>query len=161
MYTDTLSRNYNNPKDPGSLCKVEWLLWRARQLNVFGVTEITILKYLRSEQAYTLHKPARRQITRNYIYVAGIDAQWQADIADMPDIARLICWNRYFLTVIDVFFKFVWTIPVHFEDAKAIRAAVKQMLTTVNPRYHGRQQKDNGTKFFNSDFHVIIMRHGI
>ena len=38
--------------------------------------------------AYTLHKAARRRFTKNHTYVAKIDAQWQADLADMQDIAK-------------------------------------------------------------------------
>ena len=62
-------------------------------------------EYLRGEQAYTLHKPARRHYKRIPIYVGGIDAQWQADLADMQGFARQNDGMRYLLTVIDVFFK--------------------------------------------------------
>ena len=74
MSTETLSKIYHNPKDPGTLVGVERLLKRARQLNVPGVKRKTVQEYLKSEQAYTLHKPARRRFTRNHTYVAGIDA---------------------------------------------------------------------------------------
>ena len=60
-----LSKIYHDPKDPGSLSSVERLLRRARQLHVLGVTRKSVQKYLRSEQVYTLHKPARRRFTRN------------------------------------------------------------------------------------------------
>ena len=83
MSADSLRKIYHDPKDPGSLGGVERLLQRARQLHVPGVTRKTVQEYLQSEQAYTLHKPARRRFTRNHTYVAGIDAQWQADLADM------------------------------------------------------------------------------
>ena len=82
-----------------------------------------------SEQAYTLHKPARRRFTRNHIYVAGIDAQWQADLADMQGIVKQNGGMRYLLTVIDVFSKFAWAIPVNSKDAKTITAAFEQVLT--------------------------------
>ena len=126
MSTEVLSKINHDPKDPGSLGGVERLLRRARQLHVPGVTRKTVQEYLRSEQAYTLHKPARRRFTRNHTYVAGIDAQWQADLADIQGIARQNGGMRYILTVIDVFSKFVWAIPVNSKDAKALTAAVKQ-----------------------------------
>ena len=74
MSAEVLSRIYHDPKDPGSLGGVERLLRRARQLHAPGVTRKTVKEYLRSEQAYTLHKPARRRFTSNHTYVAGIDA---------------------------------------------------------------------------------------
>ena len=88
MSADVLTKIYHDPKDPGSLGGVERLLRRAKQLHVPGATQKTIRNYLISEQAYTLHKPARRRFTRNHTYVAGIDAQWQTDLADMQGISR-------------------------------------------------------------------------
>ena len=107
MFAKVLSKIYHNPKDPGSLGGFERLLTRGRQLHVQGVTQTTVQEYLRSKQAYTLHKPARRRFTRNHTYVAVIDAQWQADLADMQGMARQNNVMRYLLTVIDVFSNFV------------------------------------------------------
>ena len=45
-------------------------------------------KFLKGVQAYTLHKRARRRFQQNHIYVAGMDAQWQADLVDMQSIAK-------------------------------------------------------------------------
>ena len=73
MSAEVLSKIYNNLKNPGSLGSVKRLLRRARQINVPGVTRKTVQEYLRSEQAYTLHKPVRRRFTRNHTYVAKID----------------------------------------------------------------------------------------
>ena len=138
--------------DPGSLGGVERLLRRARQLHVPGVTRKTVQKYLRSKQAFTLHKPARRRFIRNHTYVAGIDAQRQADLADMQGIGKQNGGMRYLLTVIDIFSKFAWAIPVHFKDAKAITATFGQMLTTANPRHPRSLQTDKCKEFFNSNF---------
>ena len=88
MSAEVLDRIYHDPKNPGSLGEVKRLLRRARQLHIPGVTQKSVEEYQRSEQVYTLHKPARRRLTRNHTYVAGIDAQWQADLADMQGIAR-------------------------------------------------------------------------
>ena len=66
--------------------------------------------------------------------MAGIDAQWQADLADMQGIARQNGGIEYLLTVIDVFFKFAWAGPVHSKDAKVITTALGQVLTTANQR---------------------------
>ena len=161
MSADVLSKIDHNHKDPGSLGCVERLLRRSRQLHVPGVTRKPVQEYLRSEQAYPLHKPARRRFTRNHTYVAGIDAQWQTDLADMQGIAKQNGGMRYLLTVIDVFFKFAWAIPVHSKDAKAITTAFGQVLTTANPRHPQRLQTDKGKKFFNSDFQALMKRHGI
>ena len=135
MSDEVLSKIDHNPKDPWSLGGVEQLLGRARQLHVPGVTRKTVEEYLKSEQAYTLRKPARRWFTRNHTYVAKIDAQWQADLEDIQGIAKQNGGIRYILTMIDVFSKFAWAIKVHSKDAKAITAAFKQVLTAANQRH--------------------------
>ena len=112
MSDEGLSRIKHDPKDPGSLDGVERLLRRARKHHVPCVTRNTVQKYLRSEQAYTLYKPARCRCTMNHTYVAGIDGQWQADLTDMQYISRLNGRMRYLLTVIDVFYNFAWAMPV-------------------------------------------------
>ena len=152
MSAEDLSKIYHDPNYPGSLRGVDRLLRRARQLHVPGVTRQTVQKYLWSEQAYTLHKPARRRFIRKNTYVAGIDAQWQADLADMQGIARQNGGMRYIFTVIDVFSEFAWAIPFNSKVAKAITAAFKQVLTAANLRHPRRLQTDEGKEFFNSDF---------
>ena len=68
---------------------------------------------------------------------------------------------RYLFSVIDVFSKFAWAIPVHSKDANTITTAFGQVLTTANPRHPQRLQTDKGKKFFNSDFQAMMKRHGI
>ena len=83
MLFEALKRIYHHPNDSGILGGVEKLLRHAKKLHISGVTKKWMQKLLQSEQAYRLHKPARRRVTKNHTYVAEIDAQWQADLADM------------------------------------------------------------------------------
>ena len=100
---------YRTPGDRGALGGAERLYRRAKELNVFGVTRAAVADYLHGQQAYTLHKPARRKYEDNKTYVAGIDAHWQADLADMQGLAKRNDGMRYILTVIDVFSKYAWS----------------------------------------------------
>ena len=126
-----------------------------------GVDRQAVVDFLRGEQAYTLHKPARRHYKRNHIYVSGIDAQWQADLADMQGLARKNDGMRYLLTVIDVFSKFAWVVPVKSKDAPAVTAAFRQVLDGAAPRRPRRLQTDKGKEFFNTSFTNLMKRHGI
>ena len=146
MSAEVLSRIYHDPKDPGSLGEVERLLRGARQRHAPGTTRQNAEESLKNEQAYTLHKSARRRFTRNHTYVAGNDAQWQADLAYMQGIARQHGGMRYLLTVIGVFSKFVWAVHVHFIDAKAITEVFDQVLNTAKPRQPRRLHTDKGNK---------------
>ena len=79
----------------------------------------------------------------------------------MQGIANQNGGMRYLLTVIDVFSKFAWAIPVHSKDAKAVTAAFEQVRITANPRHPRRLQTDKGKEFFNSNFQALMKRHGI
>ena len=152
MSVEILSKIYHDQKDPCSLGVVERLLRRAKQLNVLNSTQQKVLQYLKSEQAYMLHQPTRRRFSKNHTYVAKIDAQWQADVTDMKGIAKQSGGMRYLLTVIDVFSKYAWAIPIHSKDAKSITAAYGHMLTTANPRHPRRLQTEKDKKFLYSNF---------
>ena len=161
MFIEALKRIYHDPNDPGSLGGVERLLRRSRQLHIPGVNKKRVQEFLQSEQVYTLHKPARRRLSRNHTYVAGIDGQRRSDLADMQGIARLNGGLKYLLTVIAVFSKFAWAMPVHSIDAKAITAAFGQVLIAANPRHPRRLHNNKGKEFFNSDFTALMKRNGI
>jgi len=156
MTTESLKRIYHDPADPGSLGGVDRLLRRAKDLKIPGANRDAVEKYLKSEQAYTLHKHARRHYQRNKIYVAGIDAQWQADLADMQGIARQNQGMRYLLTVIDVFSKFAWVAPVKSKDGKSVSEAFAKILFDAAPRKPRRLQTDKGKEFFNSSFEGLM-----
>ena len=140
---------------------VDRLLRRAKELNVPNITRQAVVEFLKGEQAYTLHKPARRRYGRNRTYVAGIDAQWQADLADMQAIARQNGGARYMLTVIDVFSKFAWVAPIKSKDAAAVTEGFRHVLETALPRHPRRLQTDKGKEFFNSSFTALMKRHTI
>ncbi len=69
---------YYNASDPGGYGGEQRLLSRARELNVPGATLPAIRAYLRDQQAYTMHKPARKSFTRLKTITGAIDKQWKA-----------------------------------------------------------------------------------
>ena len=106
-----LSMIYRNPNDSGSLGGMARLALRAKELKITKDKKI-IKEYLESERTYTLHKQLHKKFVRNRTIVAGIDSQWQADLADIQTLAEENDGIKYILTVIDVFIKYAWAIPV-------------------------------------------------
>ena len=82
-----LARIYNEPGDPGAFGGVE-RMYRSAHASDASITRRAVRQFLQTEYAYTLHRPARRHFERNHFYVSGIDRQWQADLADMQQLAR-------------------------------------------------------------------------
>ena len=100
----------------GSFGGVKRLYLRALASKVAGLTRDKVRAFLAAQQAYTLHRPARRHYNRNLTYASGIDRQWQADLADMCAIADDNAGARYILTVVDVFSKYAWAVPIKKND---------------------------------------------
>ena len=158
---EKLRRLYKDPADAGSLGIIDWLLRCAKQLKVQGVNRQLVEQFLNGEQAYTLHKPAKRRSVRNRTYVAGINAQWQVNLADMQAITRQNMGARYLLTVIDVFSKYAWVALVKSNNAAAVTEAFRQILSAAALRHPNRLQTDKGKEFVNASFAALIKRHNI
>ena len=107
-----------------------------------GVTRDKVRAFLAAQHAYTLHRPARRNYKRNPTYVSGIDRQWQADMADMRAIAAENDGARYILTVVNVFSKYAWEVPIKKKDAVTATAGFAKMLCQAAPRCPARLQTD-------------------
>jgi len=153
---------FNDPSDPGSFGGVE-RLWRSAQEKdeTRGVSRDQVREFLKSEEAYSLHKPIRRHFLRNRTVVNGIDDQWQADLADISQIAKENAGYRYLLTVIDCFSKFAWAIPVRRKDAIAITEAFATLLNVSKPRKPNKLQTDKGKEFLNAQVQSLFKKHNI
>ena len=156
-----LDKIYYDSSDPGGYGGQQRLLRRARELHIKGATLSTIRSYLGDQQAYSLHKPARKTYRRNKTVTGGIDKQWQADLADMQSIARDNEGYKYILTVIDVFSKFAWTIPVKSKGAAHMREAFQELLKIATHRKPTRLQTDAGLEFTNKEVQALFAKEKI
>ena len=78
----------------------------------FVLNRKQIRDWLIKQDAYTLHKPVRRNFKRNRVLVDGIDEQWQLDLADMQSMKKFNDGYRYLLVCVDVFSKYAWVVPL-------------------------------------------------
>ena len=63
------------------------------------------LKWLKSQDGYTLHRPVRRRFPRRKAIVPGANFQMQADLIDFSSLKQYNDNFKYILVVIDVFFQ--------------------------------------------------------
>jgi len=59
-------------------------------------------EWLKSQDAYTLHKPIRHRFLRRKTYAKGINDLFQAVLVDLQSLAKYNDNYRYILTCIDV-----------------------------------------------------------
>ena len=155
----TLDKIYNNPEDVGSYASVEALYKRAKAEGLV-VSKEEVSRYLKSVDAYTLHKPVRKRFTRNKTVVKGIDHQWQADLADMQELRKSNDGIGYILTIIDCFSKYAWAIPVKTKSAQSITSAF-DALFDYTKRRPTRIQTDKGKEFLNTQVQSLLKSYNI
>ena len=106
-----------------------------------------------------LHKPARRNYPRRKFNVRGLDETWQADLVEMIPYSRQNKGVNYMLTIIDVFSKYAWAVPVKRKTSENVTAAMKSVLE--QGRVPKNLQTDNGKEFYNSNFTKLMKKYKI
>ena len=136
---------YTNPAKPGSfsgLSSFKRVLKKTKKINSKEIKDILL-----DQETFTLHKPILKRFKRNKIIVNGIDDTWQADLVDLSNIAYANDNYKWLLTVIDVFSKYAWLIPLKNKQAISIVEGFKQILK--QDRYPKKLQTDAGNEFIN------------
>lgn len=112
----------------------------------YGFTKNDVNKWLQGEYVYTLHKPARKRWLRNRIIVSQMNEQFQADLVDMREFENKNDNFKYILTVIDVFSKYAWAVPLETKFGTEIKNALVKVFAERKPF---KLQTDQGREFNN------------
>ena len=149
---------YYDVRSPGSYGGVD-ALYRLMKHNKHKATRKQTVEWLAEQDAYSLHKPVRRRFQRRKIYSRGIDYLWQADLVDVSHLSDHNDNYKFLLTVIDVFSKTAWSIPLKRKDSKSVTEAFKSIL--ADDRKPLKLQTDKGKEFLNSTFQNMLREKGI
>ena len=106
--------------------------------------------WLKVQRTYTLHKPVRKRFSTRPYKTAGIDQQWQADIVEMIPYAEVNNGYRYLLTVIDIFSRYAWAVPLLNKTGREVTAAFRGIF--AQGRVCRRLKTDQGREFENRHF---------
>ena len=87
------------------------------------------------------------------MWVSGIDDTWAADLVDMNGFAKENDGYKYLLTVIDVFSKYGWMIPLKNKTGKAVASALETILKHRKPQH---LWVDKGKEFYNKDVKRLV-----
>lgn len=109
--------------------------------------------------ANELHRPARRNYARRYVDVRGLDETWQADLVDMSAYSAVNKGYKFLLTIIDIFSKFAWGVPIKSKNACDVTGAMKSVLALGRVPKH--LHVDQGKEFYNKEFKALMKHHGI
>jgi len=157
MGLSRLREIYYNPSNPASFSSAE-RLHKQLQRTGSSLSLDKIKNWLSGQNTYTLHKQAYVNFRRNPIIVEHIDEQWQADLVDLQDFSRKNAGNKYILTVIDIFSKYAWAVPIKNKTAKSV---VEAFVKIFRQRIPIKLQTDQGKEFVNHTFTQFLNKHGI
>ena len=108
-----------------------------------------ISKNLNEQLADELHKPIIRKFKKRKAIVGNIDDIWSAALVDMQQLKSYNHGFRYILNVIDVFSKYVWSVPIKDKTGKTITNAF-QSIVKSRKRKPKKLWVDNGSEFYNN-----------
>lgn len=149
---ESLKRVYFDPKRVGSYGGVN-ALRRVTRVPVKAVKQ-----WLSEQDAYTLHKPVRIRFKRRRVIVGGRNHQWQADLVDLSKLKKDNDGYVFLLTVIDVFSKRAWCVPLKNKSASSLVTALKGLLVNIAPT---TLQTDKGLEFLNRSVRRLLKEHGV
>ena len=151
---EKLEKVYFDVGNPGGFGGVN------RLVKVSGLSKPKVEAWLKKQRTYTTHKPARKHYpTRRYM-TRGIDVQWQADLVEMRPYANVNQGNHYLITVIDMFSRYAWAMPLKRKTPEEVIGALRYIFEKDGrqPRY---LQTDEGTEFENVKVRHFLEQRGI
>ena len=152
-----LNSIYYDPKQTGSYGGFDSL--RRASHSALGASGKEVKRWLSEQETYTLHKPVRYRFRRRRVVVGGINHQWQADLVDMSRLKRYNDGHTFILTVIDVFSKKAWSVPLKNKSASSLTAAFRRLLR--NNDGPQKMQTDKGKEFLNRQLQDFLKEKGI
>ena len=112
-----------------------------------------------TELATELHKQKRVHFPRRTVIANGIDEIWSADLVDMQAFSKFNRGVKYLLTVIDVFSKYAWAIPLVSKEGKSVTEAFDIIKRSKRkPKF---LWVDKGTEFYNRTFQKWLRENNI
>ena len=150
-----LKKFYLDPKFPGSYSGAYKFYQEVKNIHP-KVTLKKVNEFLKSQDAYTLHKRTRKPKFRRTLVFKPRDL-WQIDLLDMLKYSKENDGYRYICVIIDCFSRYVWVKPLKNKTGKATVKALALLLMNERPKLI---QADQGTEFFNRDVKRMLEAFG-
>ena len=87
------------------------------------------------------------------VNVNSIDEIWAADLIDMQAFSKANNGIKYLLTVIDIFSKFVWIVPLKRKTGQEVANTFSRILKEHRP---SKTWVDRGRELYNKDVQKLV-----
>lgn len=114
-----------------------------------GISILQVASFLKHSETHQLHTRPHKEAIIRPIVVSGPRKLWQMDLVDFTSYRSPQNQNtNYLLSVIDVFSKFAYVIPLPNKTAATLAEKLREIFAIEKP---SSLQSDNGTEFKNDD----------
>ena len=129
---------------------------------------MSINKTLEKQQQQLAKEVFSPQITkfkRQSIIPLYKDETWSADLSDKSSLSKYNNNYKFILTVIDIFTKYAWAIPLKNKSGLSITNGFKIVLSEhpqggSEPRKPEKLWVDRGSEFYNKTFKSLLKEYG-
>lgn len=87
-----------------------------------------------------------RKFQKRKVYVKKIDEIWAADLVDMSSLAKFNKGTKFLLSVIDIFSKYGWLVPLKDKKGESVAKAFEKIFKERKPN---KIWVDEGKEFYN------------
>lgn len=159
---DYLQTMYNNVESAGSFQGVNKLYDSVQNDGVYKINVAQIENFLETSKTYTMNKPSKKVRKRVRVMVAGLDDQFDVDLASMDKYIYVRANDEYkfLLVVIDIFSRYLWVRPLKDKTALNVIAAFDDIFRKSG-RLPRRIRSDRGSEFTAAETQNYFRRKGI
>jgi len=148
---------YFNPQSPVAYTSIS-KIWKQVKEDGKKIKYKQLKEFLENLPTYQLHKPVTDKFLFRKTMVSFADQQWQADLVDMQKLEKSNKGYRFILTVIDIFSRYAWALPIKSKRGVEVKEAFKVIFTEALP---GKIQFDQGKEFYNKDLKELLTEKDI
>ena len=149
---DLLESVYYNPSSSGSYGGINRLMNEANRLllerNKRPIPRHVVEKYLSSQDAYTLIRPARVRFKRNPYLIRGRGYQFSSDLMDLSQLSDENDGYKWLIIVMDIYSRYVFIRPMKSKSALSVLAALKNIFRESGS-YPKKFETDLGKEYWN------------
>ena len=158
-YRQYLASVYFSPVSPAAFSSLDKLYRFVRKDGKYVLGKQKIRKWLLGQESYAVHREDRPRFKRRRVIAPFKDYQFDADTADMSFYSRHNNGYKYFVLLIDIFSRYVWTVPLKSKTGQEMVKALKSVFA------QGRQcvqlRTDKGTEYLNRYVNSYLKEEGI
>lgn len=124
----------------------------------YGYTMRNIKDWLKNQETVQLNRPTTSKQEYGKIVSRHVDDIWQADLMDMQKLYKFNSNYKWLLTIIDIYSRYAWMIPLKTKSTSEVRAAMEPLLAESKLQ---NLTTDNGKEFTGNEMQTLLRQLNI